>query len=108
VPARHLSLGHERLILLLEGFACAGALRCRLEDAFQSVVIVAIETACRLSLRRLLHSAIFDPVLGAGPSYHRQPAVGPELSLRAEAVRRIYRGNFKLPLMARLSYIASL
>jgi hypothetical protein len=43
-------------------------LRCRLEDAFQPVVIVAVETARRLSLRCLLHSASFYPVFGAGPS----------------------------------------
>ncbi len=64
-----------------------------LEQVLQIVVVVAVQPANEHRLLAPLQLAVHHPIVGTAARFQRQPAVGPELPFRAEAVRRLHSAN---------------
>src|SRR5450755_1819128 len=61
-----------------------------LKQVFQIVVVVAVQSANEHRLFAALQLTLHETIVGAAARLQRQSAVGPELALGAEAMRRLY------------------
>src|SRR2546422_5071501 len=92
--ARHRRLhafGQQAFIELTEGAVDnAGRRRRTLKQVFQIVIVVAVESADEHRFLGAHQLSVLEAVIGAAARLQGQPAVGPELTFAAEAVRRLY------------------
>src|SRR5207237_8181936 len=92
--ARHRRLhafGQQTFIELTEGAVDnAGRRRRTLTQVFQIVIVVAVESADEHRFLGAHQLSVLEAVIGAAARLQGQPAVGPELTFAAEAVRRLY------------------
>src|ERR1700675_4820265 len=90
--ARHRWLhasGNASLVEILERSA-AGSRSCSsaFEDVFQIVIVVLVQSANGQDLLGALQLATHEAVFSTGVSLQRQAAVGPQLPLGTQALRR--------------------
>src|SRR5438128_5439473 len=92
--ARHGGLqafGQQAFIELTErAVDNAGRRRRTLKQVFQIVIVVAVESADEHRFLGAHQLSVLEAVIGAAARLQGQPAVGPELTFAAEAVRRLY------------------
>ena len=82
--------GNESRVELVEGpIDTSGPNGCTLEDIFQIVVMIFVEPADGYDFLGALELATHHAVFPAVACFQRQAAVAPQLSLGAEAVRRL-------------------
>ena len=95
--ARHRWLhapGNASLVEILE--RSGGGSRSRggtLEDILQIVIMVFVQSADGQDFFRAFQLATHEAVFPTGVSLQRQAAVGPQLPLATEAVRRLHQSN---------------
>ena len=95
---RSYALGQQSRVELTEYSLTKGSHRGgTLEQAFQFVVMVPVQTADLRWPGLALHLSVDHAVLGAVVCFQRQPAVGPELALGAEAVAPAQHGAIPRP-----------
>ena len=70
-----------------------GSRRCTLEDIFQIVIMVDVEPADGQDLLGAFQLATDEAIFPTGVRPERQATVGPELSLGAEAIRRLHQSD---------------
>src|SRR6266568_976652 len=68
----------------------AGRRRRTLKQVLQIVIVVAVESADEHRFLGAHQLSVLEAVIGAAARLQGQPAVGPELTFAAEAVRRLY------------------
>ncbi len=68
----------------------AGPVGCVLEDPLQQVVMITIQAPRRQRSPTATQDSVHYFMVGSRARYHRQPDIGPELSLAAKAVRGAY------------------
>jgi len=66
---------------------------CSLEDIFQIVIMVDVEPADGQDFLGAFELATDETIFSAGVRPQRQSAVGPQLPLGAEAIRRLYQSD---------------
>jgi hypothetical protein len=64
-----------------------------LKDVFQIVIVIEVESADRNGSLRSLELSCDVAIFAAGVRLQTETAVGPQLSLRSEAVRRLHQSN---------------
>ena len=84
------SSGNGSLVEVLErSSGSSRSRRCTLEDVFQIVVMVEVEPANGQDFLGTSELATDEAIFSAGIRPQRQATVSPELSLGAEAIRRL-------------------
>src|SRR6266446_3793709 len=71
----------------------AGTLGGVLEDSLQQVVMITIQAPRRRRPLTATQNAVHYFMVGSRARYHRQPDIGPELSLATKPVRGAYYGQ---------------
>src|SRR5450631_3241391 len=88
------SLGQQAFIKILEWSRAKSSAQGRtFEDLLHRVVVILIESANLLWLLRPLQLSVHVTILRAVVCLYCQTAVGPQLPLASEAVRRLYKGH---------------
>ena len=91
---RSYALGQQSGVKLTEYSLAKGSHRGgTLEQAFQFVVMVPVQTADLRWPGLALHLSVDHAVLGAVVCFQRQPAISPELALAAEAKRSLHASD---------------
>jgi len=88
------SSGNGSLVEVLERSSGSSRSRgCTLEDIFQIVVMVDIESADGQDLLGAFELTTDETIFSAGVRPQRQSTVSPQLPLGAEAIRRLYQSD---------------
>src|SRR5580692_2953871 len=88
------STGDTGLIKILEWSRGSGRSRgCTLEDIFQVVIMIDVESADSQHLFGAFQLASDEAIFATGVGPQCQSTVGPELSLGPEAIRRLYQSD---------------